>query len=132
MCLAYKKDLILKHQQPKVINVQEIPVILLETSNRARVENLFGICFTVVTLAQGVIYEGLIYDNSIVVTAFGDNLMFGKIENITFRVKSPYLVCGKLSLFISMLMKLMMIIGLATHTSSVKHFSVLLKTIVSL
>ena len=70
MYLTYKKDLILKHQ-PKVINVQEIPVILLETSNRAKLENLFGICLTVVTLAQGVIYEGLIYDNnSIVVTAF--------------------------------------------------------------
>ena len=71
MYLAYIKDLILKHQQPKVINVQKIPVILLETSNRAKLENLFGICLTVVTLAQGVIYEGLIYDNnSIVVTAF--------------------------------------------------------------
>ena len=58
--------------------------------------------------------------------------MFGKIENITFRVKSPYLVYWKLSMFILMLMKLMMIIGLATHTSSVKHFSVLLKAIVSL
>lgn len=65
MYLTYKKDLILKHQ-PKVINVQEIPVILLETSNRAKLENLFGICLTVVTLAQDVIYD----NNSIVVTAF--------------------------------------------------------------
>lgn len=86
MYLKYKKDLIFEHPPPQAINNKEMPVILLKTSVRAKLENWFDICLTVVTLVQGAIYEGFRYAN----------LQFGKIENVILRIKTPYLVCHKM------------------------------------
>ena len=75
-----------------------MPVILLETSIRAKLENWFDISLTVVTPAQGVIFEGFRYaNNTTVVTGLNEeSLQFGKIENVIFRIKTPYLVCYKM------------------------------------
>ena len=98
MYLTYKNDLILEHPSPQAINASELPIVLLETNLRAKYEALFGTGISVITLASGVIFEGLRYaKNSVVVTGFQeDNLQFGKIENVIFRIKTPYLVYRKL------------------------------------
>ena len=97
MYLRYKEEHILKHTQPKVTRVRELPLEYFSKGERTAIKNELKI--EVVTFADAVTYTGQTYrNNEVVVLRFRkDEYVFGLIKGVLFTEINVYLLCQVLS-----------------------------------